>query len=215
MIKVSPSILSANFNELGADVKRLEQCGADYIHIDVMDGHFVPNITLGSVVMSRLREVTSLPLDVHLMISQPAAFIEDFIKAGAAILTVQYESTVHLDRLISQVRSLGAKPSVAINPATPIELIFPVLSIVDQVLIMTVNPGFAGQRFIPYCMDKIAALKKKLGELNLHVDIQVDGGVTETNAASLINAGVDVLVAGSTVFQSKNMAETISRLKQG
>lgn len=214
MIKIAPSILSANFNELGADVKRLEQSGADYIHIDVMDGQFVPNITLGPVIMSRLDEVTSLPLDVHLMIFRPELFIEDFVKAGAHLITVQYESTVHLDRVLSQIRSLGAKPSVAINPATPVEMIFPVLSIVDQVLIMTVNPGFAGQQLIPYCLEKVKTLKKKLLETKLRVDIEVDGGVTESNAPSLVEAGVDVLVAGSTVFRSKNMAETISRLKQ-
>jgi len=213
MIKIAPSILSANFNDLANDVAMIDKAGADYIHIDVMDGRFVPNISFGPVVVKRLREVTKKPLDVHLMVFEAEKYIEEFVSIGADIITVQYEATQHLDRLISLIKSLGAKASVAINPATSVDLIKPIIPIVDQILIMSVNPGFGGQKFIPYCLDKVRQTKDFILEQKLNVDVEVDGGVTESNAADLINAGVDVLVAGSTVFNSTNIKQTIQNLK--
>lgn len=213
MVKISPSLLSADFNNLAASVRAVEKAGADYLHVDVMDGRFVPNITFGPVVYKSIRQITALPLDVHLMILEPEKYIKDWIDVGANIISVHVESTAHIDRALSLIRSFGAKPSVVVNPATPIEWVFPVLSIVDQVLVMSVNPGFSGQTFIPYTLEKVRALRKEIDQRKLTVDIQVDGGVTESNAKALIDAGVDVLVAGSAVFQSKDMAATIKALK--
>ncbi len=213
MVKVAPSLLSANFNDLADAVRALDKAGADYLHIDVMDGRFVPNMTFGPVVFKNIRQITTCPLDVHLMILEPEKYIPHWIEIGADIISVHVESTVHLDRALSLVRSLGAKPSVVVNPATPIEWVFPVLSIVDQVLVMSVNPGFGGQYFIPYTLDKIRALQHEILRRQLAVEIQVDGGVTEVNAKQLVDAGVDVLVAGSAVFNSKDMAATIKALK--
>ena len=214
MIKVAPSILSANFNHLAEDVNKIEKAGADYIHIDVMDGRFVPNITFGPVVIKDLKKVSSLPLDVHLMILDPQDYVEDFIKVGADIITIQYEATIHLDRVLNLIKEKGAKASLAINPSTNVEVVFPVLSIVDQVLIMTVNPGFAGQKLISYCIDKVKALKKEIIQQKLNIDIEVDGGVTEENAKLLTKAGANVLVAGSTIFNSRDIKQTIRNLKK-
>ena len=205
--------MSADFNNLAESIRAVERAGADYLHIDVMDGHFAPPITFGPVVYKRVREITTLPLDVHLMVFEPERYIKDWVDMGADIISVQVESTVHLDRALTLVRSFGVKPSVVVNPATPIESVFPVLSIVAQVLVMSVNPGFSGQTFIPYTLDKIRALRQEIDRRKLSVDIQVDGGVNERNAKALISAGVDVLVAGSAVFQSKDMAATIRALK--
>lgn len=213
MVKIAPSILSANFNTLASDVVMIDNAGADYIHIDVMDGRFVPNISFGPVVVSRIKEITKKPLDVHLMILEAEKYIEEFAKIGADIITVQYEATQHLDRLINLIKSLGIKASVAINPATPIEAIKPIIPIVSQVLIMSVNPGFGGQKFIPYCLDKVKQTKDFILEKGLNVDVEVDGGVTEANASDLVKAGVDVLVAGSTVFKSSDIKRTIKNLK--
>jgi ribulose-phosphate 3-epimerase len=213
MVKIAPSLLSADFNHLAEAVRTIEAAGADYVHIDVMDGRFVPNLTFGPVVYKNIRQITQLPLDVHLMILEPEKYIEDWIKIGADIISVQVESTVHLDRALNLIRSAGASPSVVVNPATPIEAVFPVLSIVDQVLVMSVNPGFGGQSFIPYTLDKIRVLRAEIDRRKLSVEIQVDGGVNESNARQLIDAGVDVFVAGSAVFQSKDMAATIRALK--
>jgi ribulose-phosphate 3-epimerase len=173
----------------------------------------VPNITIGPVVIKNLKKITNLPLDVHLMIIKPENFIEDFRNAGADIITVHYEASNHLDRLIHQIKATGAKAGVSINPATPVENIFPILEMVDLVLVMSVNPGFGGQKFIPYTLEKVKKLKNKINSLGLSTMIEIDGGVTLDNAKEIINAGVDILVAGSTVFNSKNIPETISLLK--
>ena len=194
-------------------IRSIESAGADYIHIDVMDGRFVPNITFGPVVCKRIREITSLPLDVHLMILEPERVIAEWVELGASIISIQAESTAHLDRALRLVRQLGAKASVAINPATSLESVYPVLSIVDQVLIMSVNPGFGGQTFISYTLEKIKTLRNVINQHSLFVDIQVDGGVNESNAAQIARAGADVLVAGSAVFQSKDRLSTVKALK--
>jgi ribulose-phosphate 3-epimerase len=213
MTLIAPSILSTDFNNLEKNIQIIDAAGADYIHIDVMDGQFVPNITIGPVVIKNLKKITNLPLDVHLMIIKPENFIEDFRNAGADIITVHYEASNHLDRLIHQIKATGAKAGVSINPATPIENIFPILGIVDIVLIMSVNPGFGGQKFIPYTLEKVKKLKNKINSLGLTTMIEIDGGVTLDNAKEIISAGADILVAGSTVFNSKNIPETISLLK--
>jgi len=211
MALIAPSILSADFNNLEQDIKAISS--ADYVHIDVMDGQFVPNITIGPVVIKNLKKITNLPLDVHLMIVNPENFIQDFRNAGADIITVHYEASNHLDRLINQIKASGAKAGVSINPATPVENIFPVLGMVDLVLIMSVNPGFGGQKFIEYTLEKVRTLKNKIKELGLQTLIEIDGGVTIENAKAITEAGVDILVAGSTIFNSKNIPETISILK--
>jgi len=209
----APSILSDNFNILKDEIITIEKGGADYIHIDVMDGQFVPNITIGPVVIKNIKSFSKLPLDVHLMIVEPENFIEDFRKAGADIITVHYEASDHLDRLINEIKSTGAKAGVSINPATPVENLFPVLGMVDVVLIMSVNPGFGGQKFIKYTLDKVKTLKAEIERQGLDTVIEIDGGVTLENASSIVEAGVDILVAGSTVFNSKNIPETIAQLK--
>ncbi len=213
MTLIAPSILSADFNNLEKNIRIIDEAGADYVHIDVMDGQFVPNITIGPVVIKNLKKITNLTLDVHLMIVKPENFIEDFRNAGADIITVHYEASNHLDRLIHQIKATGAKAGISINPATPVENIFPILEMVDLVLIMSVNPGFGGQKFIPYTLEKVKKLKNKINSLGLTTMIEIDGGVTLDNAKEIINAGVDILVAGSTVFNSKNIPETIAILK--
>lgn len=214
MVKIAPSILSADFNCLERDIIRIEKAGADYIHIDVMDGKFVPNITFGPVVVKNLRNISSLPLDVHLMIYEPEKFVEDFVNAGASLITIQYESTPHLDRIIRLVKSFGIKCGVAVNPGTAVENIMPVLGLIDMVLIMSVNPGFGGQTFIPYCLEKVSSIRKVIDEKKLDILVEVDGGITEQNAAEVTRAGADILVAGSAVFNSKNMQNAISQLKR-
>ncbi len=213
MTLIAPSILSANFNNLEKDIMTIEKAGADYIHIDVMDGQFVPNITLGPVVIKNLKKITRLPLDVHLMIVKPENFVQDFRYAGADIITVHYETSHHLDGLIHLIKSSGAKTGISINPATPVEVLFPILDLIDLVLIMSVNPGFGGQKFIPYTLEKVKTLKNKINSLGLNTLIEIDGGVTVENAKEIVKAGVDILVAGSTVFNSQNIPDTISLLK--
>ena len=214
-IIVSPSILSANFSRLGEQVKAVEVAGCDWIHVDVMDGRFVPNITIGPLVVDALRPVTDLPLDVHLMIVEPEQRVPDFIKAGADIVSEHCEqsSTIHLHRTLNQIKSLGAKAGVVLNPATPLSTIEYVLDVVDLVLIMSVNPGFGGQSFIESQVKKISDLRRMCVEKGVNPWIEVDGGVTPANAYKVIEAGANALVAGSAVFGAKDYAEAIKGIK--
>jgi len=213
-IKVAPSLLSADFSRLGEEIKAVEAAGADVIHVDVMDGHFVPNITIGPLIVEAARRSTKLPLDVHLMITNPELYIADFAKSGADYITVHVETAFHLDRLIQSIKEhKGVKAAVALNPATPLTSLDYVLSSVDMVLIMSVNPGFGGQAFIPSALDKIAKLRKRIDELGLKTEIEVDGGVKPSNAAEVIKAGADILVAGSAVFGAKDYAAAIRGIR--
>ncbi|CAO2818561.1 unnamed protein product [Amaranthus hypochondriacus] len=214
-IIVSPSILSANFSKLGEQVKAVELAGCDWIHVDVMDGRFVPNITIGPLVVDALRPVTDLPLDVHLMIVEPEQRVPDFIKAGADIVSVHCEqsSTIHLHRTVNQIKSSGAKAGVVLNPATPLSAIEYVLDVVDLVLIMSVNPGFGGQSFIESQVKKISDLRRMCAEKGVNPWIEVDGGVGPANAYKVIEAGANAIVAGSAVFGAKDYAEAIRGIK--
>lgn len=214
MIKIAPSILSADFSKLGNEVKDVEQGGADYIHIDVMDGHFVPNITIGPLIVEAIRPVTSLTFDVHLMIENPEKYVPDYIKAGADIITIHAESTNHLHRTIYQIKEQGIHAGVVINPATPVEMIRDVLSDVDLVLLMTVNPGFGGQKFIPNVLKKIEQIKRWKDEHGYSFDIEVDGGVNIETAKLCVDAGANVLVAGSAIFNEKNRRDAIDKLRR-
>jgi ribulose-phosphate 3-epimerase len=209
---LSASILSANFGRLAEEVEAVEAAGADWIHVDVMDGHFVPNITIGPNMVKALSEVTRLPLDVHLMIEKPGRYLEDFVKAGANWLGVHAEACVHLHRVIQRIKELGVKAAVAINPATPLCMIDLVLPDVDMVLLMTVNPGFGGQAFIPNVLPKIRQCRRLIDDAGLSTLLQVDGGVNPENAGKLAEAGVDVFVAGSAVFRG-DYAQNIRNLK--
>lgn len=200
MFKLSPSILAANFASLGEEVKAIEKAGADWVHIDVMDGMFVPSISFGMPVMKAIRPCTDLVFDVHLMIEDPDRYLEEFVSAGANLITVHAEACKHLHRTVKRIKELGVKVGVAINPGTSLTAIEYVLEEVDMVLIMSVNPGFGGQKFIPFTIDKIRALKEMMEERNLSFDIQVDGGVTLENVGELIEAGANVFVAGTAVF---------------
>lgn len=214
MIKIAPSILSADFANLGDEIKDVEQAGADWIHVDVMDGHFVPNITLGPLVVKAIRPHTKLPLDVHLMIEEPDRYIADFTKAGADMITVHQEACPHLHRTISLIRDHGAKAGVVLNPATSVHVLEPVLPEIDMVLLMTVNPGFGGQKFIENVLPKIKAVRKRLDEQNLsHVLIEVDGGIHSGTARSVVESGADVLVAGSAVFGQADRAQAIQAIR--
>jgi ribulose-phosphate 3-epimerase len=213
-VKVAPSILSADFGRLAEEVRAAEAAGADYIHVDVMDGRFVPNITIGPVVVEAVRKATKLPLDVHLMIVEPEKYIDDFVKAGASLVTVHVEACPHLNRTLHQIRDAGAKPSVVLNPSTPLSAIEEVLPIVDQVLVMSVNPGFGGQSFIATSVDKVRRLKQMLDARKLSsVDIEVDGGINAETAKLVVAAGATVLVAGSSVFHSADYRAAIAALR--
>jgi ribulose-phosphate 3-epimerase len=214
MGKIAPSILSADFTRLGDEIKAVEKAGADYIHIDVMDGHFVPNITIGPMIVEAARRATGLPLDVHLMISNPDQYIVEFRKAGADIISVHVEAVNHLHRSIQLIKSTGARAAVALNPATPLGTIEYVLDDLDMVLLMTVNPGFGGQEFIPRVLPKIERLKEMVDARGLATEIQVDGGVNADTIGLVSSAGANVFVAGSAVFKSRDYAETIWILRE-
>jgi ribulose-phosphate 3-epimerase len=214
MIKISPSILSADFARLGEEIHAIDVGGADYIHVDVMDGHFVPNITIGPLVVDAVRKVTAKPLDVHLMIENPDRYIPDFAKAGADLITVHQEAVPHLHRTIQLIKSLGKKAGVSINPATPVSTLDVILDDLDLVLLMSVNPGFGGQSFIPATLAKITALRQRIEERGLCVEIEVDGGVKADNIRRIAAAGADVFVAGSAVFSTPDYEQTIALLRQ-
>jgi len=211
---IAPSILSADFSKLGEEIKAVENAGADWIHIDVMDGHFVPNITMGPVVVEAVRRVTTLPLDVHLMIENPERYISDFAKAGATLISVQAETCIHLNRTIQMIKESGARPGVVLNPSTPLNSIEWVLEYLDFVLIMSVNPGFGGQAFIRNSLDKIRAVRRMIQEKGLSALIQIDGGVNEKTIADIALAGADVFVAGSAVFGSSDYKQTINSFRK-
>lgn len=214
MIKLAPSILSADFARLLEDVKKVEEAGCEYLHIDVMDGHFVPNITLGPNIVKSLRKDVNMVFDAHLMIENPDMYIKDFAEAGCDIIVVHQEACKHLHRTIQNIKSYNIKAGVALNPATPIETIKHVLKDVDMVLIMTVNPGFGGQSFIDSMIDKIRELKAIVDEQNLNIDIQVDGGIKPSNVADVVKAGANVIVAGSAIFNSSDIKETVIEFRE-
>ena len=209
-ILVAPSILSADFSKLGEEIKRIEEAGADLVHIDVMDGHFVPNLTFGAPVAKKVRGVTKLPFDVHLMIENPDRYIDDFADAGADIITVHQEACVHLHRVCQYIKSKGCKVGVALNPATPINTLIPMLPDIDMVLLMSVNPGFGGQKYISMVTEKIKLLRAIYAG-----DIEVDGGIDADTVSAAVKAGANVLVAGSAVYGAEDMKEIISILKNG
>jgi len=214
MIKIAPSILSADFLKLGHEVKAAEEAGADLLHVDIMDGHFVPNITIGPAVVEAVKNATSLPLDVHLMIEQPDRYLKDFITAGADYVTVHYEASVHLHRTVQMIRELGVKAGVSLNPATSVWALEHILPDIDYVLLMSVNPGFGGQSYIPQTTDKIKILKNMLGEKGIPALIEVDGGVKLDNTAEVVSAGADILVMGSAFFHSGDYGEFVKKFRK-
>jgi ribulose-phosphate 3-epimerase len=214
-VKIAPSILSADYLRLGEQVREAEAAGADYIHVDVMDGHFVPNITIGPVVVEAVRRETKLPLDVHLMIEEPERLVESFAKAGASILTVHPEATLQLHRTIESIRRLGVTPGVALNPGTSVSMVEDVLTDVDLVLVMSVDPGFGGQEFIEGVLPKVRRLRALIDEANLSAELEIDGGVTPETGPRCVEAGVRVLVAGTAIFNAKaSVAECVARLRE-
>ncbi len=214
LVEIAPSILAADFASLGDQIRAVERGGATLLHVDVMDGHFVPNISIGVPVVASLRKATRLPLDVHLMIENPEVYIPQFAEAGADMISVHEESTVHLNRALSQVREHGCQPGVVINPATPVSMLSEVLGSVNLVLVMSVNPGFGGQKFIPGALDKIRELKRLRERGGYTFRIEVDGGVGPENIVDLVRAGADILVAGTSVFHTNDAVEAVRTLKE-
>ncbi len=212
MIRIAPSILSADFARLGDEIRAAEAAGAHLLHVDVMDGHFVPNITIGPPVVESIRKVTRLPLDVHLMIEDPDKFLKDFVAAGADILTVHYEATVHVHRSVQMIKESGVKAGVSINPATPVWNLDNILGDLDLVLVMSVNPGFGGQKFIPVALEKLRQLRKRIDDAGLAASIEVDGGVKPENAREIAAAGADILVMGSAFFSSGDYAALMEKM---
>jgi ribulose-phosphate 3-epimerase len=211
---IAPSVLSADFSKLGDEIRSVEDAGADWIHVDVMDGHFVPNITIGPLVVEAAKRVTSLPIDVHLMIENPDRYIIDFTKAGADLISVQAETCVHLNRTIQMIKESGPRAGVVLNPSTPLSSIDWVVEYVDFVMIMSVNPGFGGQNFIPNSLNKVKALRRMIRDRGLSTLIEIDGGVKEQNIKNISDAGVDVFVAGSAIFKSPDYKKTIDRFRE-
>ncbi|AUN03907.1 ribulose-phosphate 3-epimerase [Clostridium botulinum] len=214
MVKIAPSILSADFSKLGEDIKNLDKYGADVIHIDVMDGRFVPNISFGIPIIKSIRNLTDKPFDVHLMIEEPSKYIEDFVKAGADIISVHYEADKHIDRTINYIKSLGIKAAVALNPGTSVSCIKDLIPSLDMVLIMSVNPGFGGQKYIQYASEKIKEVKALSEKNNKDLIIEVDGGITKDNIKEIANCGADLLVAGSAVFKNGEIEKNIKVLRE-
>ena len=213
-VRIAPSILAADFGRLAEEVRAVDRAGADWIHVDVMDGHFVPNLTLGPVVVEAIRAATRLPLDVHLMIEEPERSLESYVRAGADRVGVHVETCPHLHRTIGQIREAGAKACVVLNPAPPVVLVEPVLGDVDQVLVMSVNPGFGGQKFIPGALAKLAELRRRIDDAALAVELEVDGGIGPGTAGAVARAGANVLVAGTSVFRSPDYAAAIAGLRK-
>lgn len=211
---IAPSILSADFAALGQDIKAITEAGADWVHVDVMDGSYVPNISIGPMVVKAIRPYTSLPFDVHLMIVNPEKYFEEFAKAGADMISFHWEAVTHVDRAVAMVRELGLKVGITLNPATPVALLRDILPSLDYVLLMSVNPGFGGQKFIPYTTQKIRELKEMAIDANPELIIQVDGGVDAGNIRMLAQAGADCFVAGSAVFRNRAMKENMALLKE-
>ena len=214
MVKISPSILSADFSRLGEEIKKAEKAGADLIHVDIMDGHFVPNITIGPSVVKAIKKVTNLPLDVHLMIEDPDKYIEAFAKAGADIITVHAEASTHLHRSIQYIKDNKVKAGVSLNPATPLDVLDFILSEVDMALVMSVNPGFGGQEFIPQSLGKIKMIRDMIKKRKYKVEIEVDGGINVDNAGDVAKAGADILVMGNAFFNSENYAEVVRAVRR-
>ncbi len=214
MVKIAPSILSADFAKLGEDIVAIDKAGADFIHIDVMDGNYVPNISIGLPVIKSIRKYTEKTFDVHLMIEEPGRFIDDFIAVGADLITVHYEADRHVDRTIQYIKSKGIKAGIVLNPGTPVSMIKDLIPSLDMVLIMSVNPGFGGQKFIEYSLDKIAEVKELSEKYNKDLLIQVDGGIDVSNIKKVVDAGANVIVAGSAVFKDGKVEENIAALRK-